>query len=250
MFSIALPIKGLHAMRRLLPFLLLVFLTVSCDSGPGPNEVPSVSISFTPSSPRAGEAVTFEAEATDTDGEVESYDWSTSDGASGSGRTFTHAFDVRGNYSVSVTVEDDRGGTANGGQQLTIDRRFSKATISNVEVQDMPFTDDDGNQWDPNSGPDVFYVAVNNETENSLAASQGIFNVQPSDLPVEYDETEFTIEELTQEHSINLIDQDDNSSTFIGGVSFTLDTDPGVYPEEATIEFDDIRYEVDLEWSN
>ena len=210
-----------------------------------------MSISFTPSSPRAGEAVTFEAEATDPDGKIESYDWSTSDGASGSGRTFTHAFEVRGDASVSVTVKDDRGGTANGSQQLTVDRRFSEATINDVEVQDMPFTDDDGNQWDPASPPDVYYIAGNNETSTRLATSQVFFNTEPSDLPVRYTQTEFTVENLAQKHSISLYDYDANSTdAFIGGVGFTLDTAPGEYPEEATIEFEDVSYEVDLEWSN
>lgn len=251
MFPIALPIKGLHAMRRLLPFLLLAFLTVSCDSGPGPNEAPSVSISFTASSPRAGEAVTFEAEATDPDGNIESYSWSTSDGASGSGRTFTHAFEGRGDASVSVTVEDDRGGTASATQQLAVDRRFSEATISNVEVEDMPFTDDNGAQWDPASPPDVYYIAGNDETSTRLATSQVFLNVEPSDLPVRYTQTEFTVENLAQKHSISLYDYDANSTdAFIGGVGFTLDTAPGEYPEELELEFEDVTYQVDLEWSN
>jgi len=238
-------------MRRLISLCLLAALALSCDSGPGPNETPSVSVDFAPSSPRAAEAVTFEARASDPDGEIESYDWTTGDGASGSGRTFTHAFEVRGDYSVSVTVEDDRGGTASVTQQLAIDRRFSEATISNVEVRDMPFTDDNGAQWDPASPPDVYYIAANNETSTRLATSQVFFNLRPSDLPARYPQTEFTVENLTQTHGISLYDYNANSGDpFIGGLSFTLETAPGEYPEEVDLEFEDVTFRVDLDWSN
>jgi hypothetical protein len=232
--------------------LLSAFLfATGCDSGPGPNTTPNVQISFTPNTPRAGQAITFEAEANDPDGEIESYDWSTSDGASGSGRTFTHAFEERGDFSVSVTVEDDRGGAVTGSQQLAVDRRFSEATISDIEVEEMPFTDSNGNQWDPASPPDVYFTAVRNGRSSPLATSEVSFNTEPSGLPVVYPQTEFTVEDLTVEHSINLYDFDANSvDAFIGGVGFSLDTDPGQYPEEVTIEFEDITYQVDVEWSN
>lgn len=93
--------------------LLLVFLLAfaGCDSAGEVNEPPSVGFSFSPQTPSAGTAVNFTAEATDPDGEVESFQWEFGDGGSAGGRTPTHTFEAPGSYNVTVTVTDDRNAT-------------------------------------------------------------------------------------------------------------------------------------------
>lgn len=49
------------------------------------------------------------ADSSDPDGEIASYAWSTSDGGSGEGATFSHEFAEAGTYTVSLTVTDDQG---------------------------------------------------------------------------------------------------------------------------------------------
>jgi chitinase len=92
--------------------LLVALLTLaSCNSAEEINEPPSVGFSFSPQSPSAGTSVSFTAQATDPDGQVESFQWEFGDGASATGRTPTHTYEAAGSYTVTVTVTDDRNGT-------------------------------------------------------------------------------------------------------------------------------------------
>lgn len=71
------------------------------------NSPPQVSIDA-PASVETGEQVTLSAEASDPDGEVASYEWSTGD----AGAETTATFDTPGRTEVTVTVTDDDGTTA------------------------------------------------------------------------------------------------------------------------------------------
>jgi hypothetical protein len=238
-------------MRRTAALLLLtVFFVSGCDSGPGPNTNPMADFSYTPDSPRAGNAITFSADANDPDGSIQSYEWSTSDGAQGQGSSFSHAFAEQGSYEITLTVTDDRDGTATEVKTVSIRQRFSQVTIESVTVQDMPFTNDNGEGWDFSSGPDPYFTAYNVADETVEATSVFYNDVGPEDLPLSYSETPFTIENLTKEYSINLYDSDNDAPDLIGGVSYTFDNLVGDYPETFTLEFEDIRYEVELDWGN
>ncbi|MGQ0796428.1 MAG: PKD domain-containing protein [Methanobacteriota archaeon] len=87
----------------------------------GPNHVPSLSaIGVTPDPVLPTQAVSFRAEANDSDGDVLSYVWDFGDGAARSGQSdpyggtisAVHAYDAVGTYDVTLRVEDGRGGSA------------------------------------------------------------------------------------------------------------------------------------------
>lgn len=50
--------------------------------------------------------------SSDKDGKIKSYSWTFGDGSSGSGRKTTHDYEDNGQYSVTLTVEDDDGAIA------------------------------------------------------------------------------------------------------------------------------------------
>jgi len=73
---------------------------------------PAADFSFTPSNPRAGQEVTFDASLTfDFDGEVVSYEWDfDNDGViDAEGITVTHIFETSGQFEVTMTATDDDG---------------------------------------------------------------------------------------------------------------------------------------------
>ncbi len=74
------------------------------DSGP----------TATPASSEIGEAVAFQASATDADNDTLTYTWDFKDGTSGSGMNPPHTFSAAGTYAVTVTVTDGRGGSTQG----------------------------------------------------------------------------------------------------------------------------------------
>lgn len=78
-------------------------------SGQLPNVLPTAA--FTSTGNRLD--VTFDASSSaDSDGTIASYSWDFGDGQTGSGATPTHRYALPGTYVVSLTVTDNRGGTA------------------------------------------------------------------------------------------------------------------------------------------
>ena len=90
---------------------------------PVENQTPVISsVSGDPASVAPGESSTITCVASDPDGDSLSYDWSTTGGSlSGTGKVVTWtAPDVAGTYSISVTVDDGRGGTADKSYTITV----------------------------------------------------------------------------------------------------------------------------------
>lgn len=227
-------------------------LFLGCDSGPGPNESPTVSFSFSPQNPRSGTAVNFTANANDPDGDISTFEWEFGDGESARGPNPTHTFEDRGSFTVSLTVTDSRDATSSTTRTVSVEQRFTQVTIEEVVVVDFPFTNDSGQGWDFSSGPDPYFTAYNltDDVREASSASNFYLDVAPGDLPLPYTSTPFTIEDLSKEYSVNLYDSDNNQDDFIGGVSYTFENLIGEYPETFTLEFGDITYQVELDWGN
>ena len=65
-----------------------------------------------PAHPDPGESFTLDASASDyNDGTIGEYRWDLGDGTTPTGETVSHTYDTEGNYTVSLTVEDDAGAT-------------------------------------------------------------------------------------------------------------------------------------------
>lgn len=74
------------------------------------NYLPTADFTFLPKEPKAGEEVSFADKSTDKDGSIVSWSWDFGDGATSSEAEPTHAFSKAGNYTVTLTVRDDKGG--------------------------------------------------------------------------------------------------------------------------------------------
>lgn len=91
------------------------------------NERPSVLLSVSTSEPAVGEAVEFDAGASeDPDGSIRRYEWDlTGDGTvDATGETVTHAYEDPGSYRVTLTAVDGDGGRATASTTLAVERRF------------------------------------------------------------------------------------------------------------------------------
>lgn len=90
---------------------------------PVENQIPVISsVSGDPASVALGGSSTITCVASDPDGDSLSYNWSTTAGSlSGIGKVVTWtAPDVAGTYSISVTIDDGRGGTADKSYAITV----------------------------------------------------------------------------------------------------------------------------------
>ena len=77
-----------------------------------PNGAPKPAFFFSPTQPREGDTVSFDASGSTDDGQIVSYQWSFGDGESGTGVRASHTYEASGQYAVVLTVTDDRGNTA------------------------------------------------------------------------------------------------------------------------------------------
>jgi VWFA-related protein len=89
------------------------------------NESPTVSlqISIVPSIPTAGEEVTFDA--TEIEGDIQSYEWNFGDGTTATGDVVTHTYTEPGSYTIELAI--DRSGSIERGT----------ATINVAEKDDL-----------------------------------------------------------------------------------------------------------------
>ncbi|MFC1892422.1 Ig-like domain-containing protein [Chloroflexota bacterium] len=107
-----------------LTVLSMVALFGSACGTEGPvNQIPIIaSVSGEPASVGPGGTATITCVASDPDGDKLSYTWSTTGGSlSGTGKSVTFtAPDAAGTYVISVTVDDDNGGTADKSHTVTV----------------------------------------------------------------------------------------------------------------------------------
>ncbi len=87
-----------------------LFLLPGCLRQSSPNESPVAEFTFEPTAGYAPLVVTFDASSSfDPDGEIVSYIWDFGDGTTGGGVVVEHIYPVPGEYTVRLTVRDDKG---------------------------------------------------------------------------------------------------------------------------------------------
>ena len=97
------------------------FIAAHVCMGPASGQAPVAVFVTSPSDPRVGEAVRFDASGSrDTDGEILLYRWDFGDGTTSEGAQVSHAYAAAGTYSVKLEAVDDKG--------------LSKAAVQTVQV--------------------------------------------------------------------------------------------------------------------
>ena len=94
-------------------------MTVSVEE----NQPPAADFSFSPTNPKSGETVHFNADAsTDPDGTIVQYNWDYGDGNTGTGKNPQHVYNVTAEttFSITLTVIDDNGASAAVSKEITV----------------------------------------------------------------------------------------------------------------------------------
>ena len=99
------------------------FIDVSYQQGPFlDNVAPSISLTASATTVKRFDAVTFTANAADGNGDALLYFWQFSDGVNGTGRSYSRSFNQSApqTLTATLTVSDQRGGTASLSQALSV----------------------------------------------------------------------------------------------------------------------------------
>ncbi|MFC1695441.1 PKD domain-containing protein [Pseudomonadota bacterium] len=105
-----------------------VMLTVKDADDASDNKNHTISVNVPNKKPIAHFSVTcdefdcdFDAsDSSDNDGKLESYQWSFGDGDNANGNKVSHSYSAEGDFSITLTVQDDEGATASETQMLNI----------------------------------------------------------------------------------------------------------------------------------
>ena len=65
------------------------------------------------------------SDSRDQDGQIANYHWDFGDGNSGTGEKLNHTYAEAGNYTVTLSVTDDKGASSSDTAQITVDNRIS-----------------------------------------------------------------------------------------------------------------------------
>lgn len=104
-----------------------------------------------------------------------------------------------------------------------------RAVVKQVEIHAVPFTSDDGEQWDLLSGPDLYYEAYGPD-ETLLHTSDVASDVRPNDLPVALDGG-FAVE-VPDRYVFRLLDSDLTTDELVARIAFV----PGRLVEGGRLE--------------
>lgn len=125
--------------------------------------------------------------STDSDGTIVSHAWNFGDGGTATGATASHTYGTPGNYAVTLTVTDDRGGTHVSTKTVTVNAPppnaaptaafTTTATNLKLDVDGTTSTDTDGSvssyAWDFGDGS-----TASGATATHTYAAAGTYNVK------------------------------------------------------------------------
>ena len=141
---------------------------------------------YSPLNPIVGETVTFNATGSTPDGGIITlYLWDFGDGNNGTGAIITHAYVLRGNYTMSLTITDSEGLTTSESEEINV-RDYPTANFTYSPL--LPLVNEtiifNASQSEPNGGTIVSYYWNFGDGEsdsgmitNHVFSTQGTFNV-------------------------------------------------------------------------
>jgi endoglucanase len=121
------------------------------------NEPPQISLSASPQTGDAPLTVSFDASATDPDGDQLSFNWDFGDGVSATTSTAQHTYNSEGTYQVELTVVDACGNSVQGSVAITVNPG-SGTPCDSPESVSLPFSYDGTGEYCWFISSDIAYV--------------------------------------------------------------------------------------------
>jgi PKD repeat protein len=167
---------------------VLYYQWLSEPSGP-PVEPPTASFTYSPSVPKAGETVTFDASTSAPNGgTIIGYKWGFGDGntTTTTDALIVHVYDTLGTYNVTLTVTDSEGLTDSTWQEITVIPAIT--IVHDVAVTDVAVSSNivyqgwivDVNVTVANLGNATENFTVTLYYDNTTIATHNVQNLEPN----------------------------------------------------------------------
>ncbi|GAB6040917.1 PKD domain-containing protein [Endothiovibrio diazotrophicus] len=195
------------------------------------NSVPTVTMAANPTQGRAPLSVTLVAAATDSDGTIVAYNWSSSDGQTASGSRATMAFDREGVYLVTLEVVDNDGAHSETTQEITVTPGFNASPTAAFSATPtsgyLPLTVAlNGSESTDSDGSIVSYVWSSSDGQESAGVSSNLTFSSAGTYEITLTVTDDQGASHQSTHSI-VVDEPSNESPV---ASFSMAPSAGVAP--------------------
>ncbi|WP_052696197.1 PKD domain-containing protein [Palaeococcus ferrophilus] len=97
------------------------------------NEPPTADFTFSPENPLTEQEITFRDESSDPDGSIVGWSWDFGDGSSSTDKNPVHAYAGEGNYTVTLTVRDNKGAEDTVKMAVLVEKAPETATSTETE---------------------------------------------------------------------------------------------------------------------
>lgn len=200
---------------------VFVFATVlfmfNCGGDDTPAIIPTVEFSHERSVVEVGDEVEFVSTHT----EAASFAWDFGDGNTSTDQNPTHTYSELGEHTVTLTVTSSTGNTAESTSMITVGKRF----ILGFSINSVNMTDSNGDPWDADNGPDLFFGYAPAAAQDIQLFNMGE-DLTENDFPVGGTLPEDNRPELTDEDwNFLFIDNDEpfddiNESQVMAAITF------------------------------
>jgi len=227
---------------------------------------PVVNFSYSPTSPRTNQSVTFTDTSSDSDSSISSWSWNFGDGDTSSSQNPTHAYDTSGDFTITLNITDSHGATNQTTKSITISNtnpvaNFSYSPLHPTDLQNITFsdnsTDSDGTivnwTWSFGDGEHNYsqnathkyddngtYTVTLNITDNDGSTNQTsstitVLNVGPT--------ADFTYEPTYPElgEKIWFNDTSTDPDGTIANWTWKLESDQSNYTQDCIYSFDTLK---------
>jgi len=224
--------------NRLLKFIILIFLLILTAIFPGcggittpgiPQDSLNAVITANPTSGEAPLEVTLDASESSVAqrNEIVSYEWDFGDGKTGEGQIIQHGFVSPGNYTVILTISDNKGTVDTSSVIIKV---FQPTEI----VKEQTFDAQEGTEFDTGTGLKVSVLPDPNGGQKKLVITENLDPQQPGGESIKLQSTykvSLSSESSSQEQGTTPKSGLGNNSEVI----LTFEIPPGVNPSDAMI---------------